>query len=145
MLKEFREFIMRGNVVDLAVGIIIGVAFGAIVTSLVNDIIMPVVGLIVGGIDFSQIVITLKEGQAATTTQAEIPAVTINIGVFINTIINFLIVSFAMFLVVRAVNRLSKMRQAQAEEGEAPPEPTVDEKTLAVLEKLDAKLDKIVS
>jgi large conductance mechanosensitive channel len=139
MLKEFRDFIMRGNVIDLAVGIIIGLAFGAIVTSLVNDIIMPVVGLVIGGVDFSHIVLTLKEAQGET------PAVTMNIGVFINTIINFLIVGFAMFLVVRAVNRLSKMRQAQAETGEAPPEPTVDEKTLAVLEKLDAKLDKIVS
>lgn len=141
MLKEFREFIMRGNVVDLAVGIIIGTAFGAIVTSLVNDIIMPIVGLAIGGVDFSQYVITLKDADPVN----EIPAVTVNIGLFINTIINFLIVGFAMFLVVRAVNRLSKMRQAQAETGEAPPEPTVDEKMLAVLEKLDAKLDKIVS
>lgn len=145
MLKEFRDFIMRGNVVDLAVGIIIGVAFGAIVTSLVNDIIMPVVGLAVGGVDFSHIVLTLKEGQEATATQEAIPAVTMNIGLFINTIINFLIVGFAMFLVVRAINRMTRARKAQAEEGEAPPEPTVDEKTLAVLEKLDAKLDKIVS
>lgn len=137
MIKEFREFIMRGNVVDLAVGIVIGTAFGAIVNSLVNDIIMPVVGLIVGGIDFSNIVITLKAAEGET------PAVTMNIGVFVNSIINFLIVGFAMFMVIRAMNQAMKMRRQQAETGQAPPEPTVEEKTLAVLEKLNANLDSI--
>lgn len=150
MLKEFRDFIMRGNVVDLAVGIIIGTAFGAIVSSLVNDIIMPPIGYALGNVDFSALMIVLKEGTPPGpygTLQAakDAGAVTINIGQFLNIVINFLIVALAMFLVVRMVNRLMTMRRKQAEEGEAPPEPTVEEKTLAVLEKLNANLDKIAT
>ena len=98
MLKQFKEFIMRGNVVDMAVGLIMGAAFGAIVTSLVNDIVMPPVGLLLGGIDFSHLVITL---------QAD-PLVAINYGVFLNTIITFLVVAVVMFLLVRTVNRLKR-------------------------------------
>lgn len=150
MLKEFREFIMRGNVVDLAVGIIIGTAFGAIVASLVADIIMPPIGYLLGDADFSALMIVLKEGDPVGpygTLQAakDAGAVTINYGQFLNVVINFLIVALAMFLVVRMVNRLSKLRQAQTPPGETPPAPTTEEKTLAVLEKLDAKLDKIVT
>ena len=98
MLKEFKEFIMRGNVIDLAVGLIMGATFGAIVTSLVNDIVMPPVGMLLGNIDFSHMVITLQVD----------PPVTINYGTFINTIITFLMVAVVMFLLIRAVNRLER-------------------------------------
>jgi len=110
MLKEFREFAMRGNVVDLAVGVILGVAFGAVVNSLVNDVIMPPIGLILGGVDFSNLFVVLKDGAKAAGPYASLAdakaagAVTINIGVFINTLINFVVVAFAVFLLVKAVN-----------------------------------------
>lgn len=111
MLKEFKEFAMRGNVVDMAVGIIIGAAFGGIVTSLVNDVIMPPIGVLTGGIDFSNLAISL---------QAD-PAVTIKYGVFINAVINFLIIAFAIFMLVRAMNRLKRKEEA------APAAPTTKE------------------
>jgi large conductance mechanosensitive channel len=113
MLKEFREFAMRGNVLDLAVGVIIGAAFGKIVTSLVNDIIMPPIGMAMGGIDFSNLFISLN-GQAYPSLAAaqEAGAPTINYGQFINNIIDFLIVAFVIFLIVRAVNRMSKPKTA---------------------------------
>ena len=110
MLKEFREFAIRGNVVDLAVGVIIGAAFGTIVTSLVNDVIMPPIGLALGGVDFSSLMVVLKEGTKApgpysTPAQAkDALAVTMNIGVFINALINFVIVAFAVFLLVKGIN-----------------------------------------
>ena len=124
MLKEFREFALKGNVVDLAVGIVIGAAFGAIVNSLVADIIMPIVGVITGGVDFSQRFLLLREGTppgpyltvAAAKTAG---AVTLNIGTFINFILNFLIVSFALFLVVKAMN--AAKRQQAAAPAPAPP------------------------
>ncbi|HLV33773.1 MAG TPA: large-conductance mechanosensitive channel protein MscL [Spirillospora sp.] len=136
MLREFREFIMRGNVLDLAVGIIIGAAFTSVVNSLVNDLIMPVIGFITAGIDFSSIVITLREAQGDT------PAVTINIGLFINSIIIFLITGFAVFLIIKAFNEANRrlQRQKVQEEAAAPAEPSVDEKLLATLEKLDTTL-----
>jgi large conductance mechanosensitive channel len=111
MVKEFREFILRGNVLDLAVGVIIGVAFGAIVNSLVSDIIMPPIGLIVGNVDFSNLLIVLKEGVppgpylSLADAQAA-GAVTVNIGLFINQLINFLIIAIVLFLVIRSFNRL---------------------------------------
>jgi large conductance mechanosensitive channel len=109
MLKEFKEFAMKGNVLDMAIGIIIGAAFGTIVTSLVNDILMPPIGLLLGKVDFSNLFITLKGGQFLTLAQAKAAgATTINYGTFINTVINFLIVAFAVFLVVRQVNRLRR-------------------------------------
>lgn len=117
MLNEFRTFIMRGNVLDLAVGIIMGTAFGAIVSSLVNDVIMPPVGLIIGGIDFSQIKIVLR---AATADQ---PEVTMNVGVFINAIITFLIIAFVVFLLIRSVNRMMAIGKKE----EAPAAPTTKE------------------
>lgn len=126
MLKEFKEFAMRGNVVDMAVGIIIGAAFGTIVKSLVSDILMPPVGLLLGDVDFTNLFVVIKQGTAggsfATLAEAqEAGAVTINYGVFINTIISFLIVAFAMFLVIRTLNKLKR-------EQEAPPaEPTTKE------------------
>lgn len=106
MLQEFKAFILRGNVIDLAVGIIIGAAFNGIVTSLVNDVIMPPIGMILGGVDFSNIFINLSpESYPSLAAAQEAGAATINIGVFINTLINFLIVALAVFFLVRTVNR----------------------------------------
>jgi large conductance mechanosensitive channel len=112
MFKEFKAFIMRGNVLDLAVGIIIGAAFGTIVKSLVDDVIMPPVGLALGNVDFSNLFLLLKEGTKAAAPYASLAdakaagAVTINYGIFINNLVTFIIVAFAVFLVVRAANRL---------------------------------------
>jgi len=107
MLKEFREFAMKGNVVDLAVGIVIGVAFGKIVTSFVSDILMPPLGLLLGRVDFSGLFINLSATHYNTLAEAKAAgAATLNYGVFLNTVINFLIVAFAVFLLVRQVNRL---------------------------------------
>jgi large conductance mechanosensitive channel len=123
MLKEFKEFAMRGNVVDMAVGIIIGAAFGTIVKSLVSDVIMPPIGLLLGNVDFTNLFAVLREGSAAgpyasLADAQKVGAVTLNYGVFVNTIISFLIVAFAVFLLIRQINRLKR-------EGETPPpEPT---------------------
>ena len=123
MFKEFKDFAMRGNVVDMAVGIIIGAAFGTIAKSLVDDVIMPPIGLLLGGVDFAGLFIVLKAGTvagpyASLAAAQEAGAVTINYGVFINTVISFLIVAFAVFLLVRHINKLKR-------EEEAPPaEPT---------------------
>jgi len=119
MLAEFKKFIMKGNVVDLAVGIIIGSAFGAVVNSFVNDIIMPPIGLLLGKIDFANLYILLQEGTPAGPYETlaaarEAGAVTLNLGLFINTIISLLIVGFAVFLLVRAVNRLEKPAEEKA-------------------------------
>jgi large conductance mechanosensitive channel len=103
MFKEFREFAMRGNVVDLAVGVIIGAAFGKITTSLVNDILMPPLGLVLGKMDFSNLALVLREGVGPELVK-------INYGLFINQIINFVITAFAMFLVIRAINKLNKKK-----------------------------------
>ncbi len=118
MLKEFKEFAVRGNVVDMAVGIIIGAAFGTIVNSLVNDVLMPPIGLLLGNIDFSSLFVVLKEGTKAAGPYATpaaakaAGAVTISYGLFINTIISFLIVTFAVFLLVRNINRLKRQKEA---------------------------------
>lgn len=113
MIKEFKEFAMRGSVLDMAVGIIIGVAFGAIVSSFVTDVLMPPLGLLMGGVDFTNLFIVLKSGQAggpfASLAAAQAAgAVTLNYGLFINKIISFLIVAFALFLVIRSMNQLKK-------------------------------------
>lgn len=102
MLKEFKEFAMKGNVLDMAVGIIIGAAFGKIVSSLVSDVVMPPIGVVLGNVDFSNLAVTLKEKVGET------PAVTLRYGAFINTIIDFVIVAFAIFIVVKQLNRLKK-------------------------------------
>ncbi len=116
MFKEFREFAMRGNVLDMAVGIIIGIAFGAIVTSLVNDIIMPPIGLALGRVDFSNFFLNLSGGSYASLAAAkEAGAVTVNYGVFVNTVINFIIVAFVLFLIVRSMNKLKRKEEALAE------------------------------
>lgn len=119
MLKEFKEFATRGNVLDMAIGIIIGAAFGKIVTSFVNDVLMPPIGLLLGGVDFANLFVTLSGGQFATLADAQAAgAVTINYGLFINTVLDFLIVAFAIFLVVHQVNRMRR------EPEPAPAEPT---------------------
>jgi large conductance mechanosensitive channel len=116
MLKEFKEFAMRGNVMDMAVGIIIGAAFGKIVSSLVSDIIMPPIGKLMGGVDFSNLFLSLSGGQHASLDAAKAAgAATINYGLFINTIIDFIIVAFAIFILVKAINK--------AKRKEAPPAP----------------------
>jgi len=113
MLKEFKEFAMKGNVLDLAVGIILGAAFGGIVTSFVNDVLMPPIGLALGKVDFTNLFLNLSGGAHATLKAAkEAGAATINYGVFLNTVINFLIVAFAVFLLVRQVNRLKRQPEA---------------------------------
>ncbi len=117
MFKDFKEFAMRGNVVDMAVGIIIGAAFGTVVKSLVADVIMPPIGLLLGNVDFTNLFITLKAGKVAgpyaslAVAQAA-GAVTLNLGVFINTIVSFVIVTFAVFLLVRGINQLRRQQEA---------------------------------
>ena len=108
ILKEFRDFAIKGNVVDMAVGIIIGAAFGKIVSSLVQDVVMPPIGLLLGGVDFSNLRITLKDAVAATDTTAAVEAVALNYGTFINTVLDFLIVAFAIFVVIKQMNRLKR-------------------------------------
>ncbi len=127
MLKEFKEFALKGNVVDLAIGIIIGAAFTAIVSSLVDDIIMPPIGLLTGGVDFSQIFVVLKgDGPYNTIEQAtDAGAVTWNIGLFINAVIKFLIVAFAVFLLVKGINRLTRKQEEKPAAPAAPPEDVV--------------------
>ena len=132
MLKEFREFAIKGNVVDMAVGIIIGAAFGTIVQSLVNDVIMPPIGLVLGNVDFSNLFVVLKQGvppgpYAALVDARTAGAVTINYGAFINTVVSFLIVAFAVFILVKNINRLKRQ---QEEAPPAPPEPSSEEKLL---------------
>jgi large conductance mechanosensitive channel len=126
MLEEFKKFAMRGNVIDLAVGIIIGAAFTAIVNSLVNDVLMPPLGLLIGGIDFSEFFVTLKgQGGYQTLDQAKnAGAVTLNYGLFINSIIKFLIVAFAVFILVKQINRLQRT-EAEKPAPPAPPPPEV--------------------
>ena len=126
MLKEFKEFAMRGNVIDMAVGVVIGAAFGAIVKSLVDDILMPLLGLVLGNADFTNLFVVLRDGSiagpyATLVLAQEAGAVTLNYGLFINAIVTFLIVAFAIFLLIRAINRL------QREEEAPPPEPTTKE------------------
>lgn len=126
MFKEFKEFAIRGNVVDMAVGIIIGAAFGTIVNSVLSDIIMPPIGLFLGNVDFSGLFIVLKEGKIAgpyvsPAAAKAAGAVTVNYGIFVNTVVNFFIVAFSVFLLIRYINKLKK------EEKAPPPVPTTKE------------------
>lgn len=122
MFKDFKEFAMRGNVVDMAVGIVIGAAFGTIVKSLVDDVLMPPIGLLLGNVDFGNLFITLKEGAKAAGPYASLAAakqagaVTLNLGVFINTIISFIIIAFAVFLVIKGINRMKREQETPAGE-----------------------------
>jgi large conductance mechanosensitive channel len=132
MLKEFREFAMRGNVVDLAVGVIIGAAFGKIVDSLVKDVIMPPVGVLLGRVDFSNLFLVLKDGAqagpyASVDAAAKAGAVTLNYGVFLNAVIAFVIVAWAVFLLIKVMNRLKREEVAAPA---APPEPPEEVKLL---------------
>jgi large conductance mechanosensitive channel len=138
MLKEFKEFAVKGNMLDMAVGIIIGAAFGTIVQSLVNDMIMPPIGLVLGGVDFTDMFLTLREGTVAgpyaTLAEAtEAGAVTINYGVFVNAVISFLIVGFSVFLLVRSFNKLKAKEEAAPA---APAAPTAEETLLTEIRDL---------
>ena len=124
MLQEFKEFAIKGNVMDMAVGIIIGAAFGKIVSSFVADVIMPPLGLIIGGVNFTDLAVTLKEASG------NVPAVTINYGNFIQTIVDFTIIAFAIFLVVKLINKLQRAKAA------APAEPTKEEVLLTEIRDL---------
>lgn len=115
LIQEFKTFAMRGNVVDLAVGVIIGGAFGKITTSLVNDVIMPPIGMLMGGMDFKQLKLTVKAATEAA------PAVTINYGAFINTLVDFTIVAFALFLLIKGMNSLKRKEEAAPAAPAAPP------------------------
>jgi len=126
-IKEFKEFAMKGNVVDMAVGIIIGVAFGKIVSSFVGDVIMPPLGLLIGGVDFSDMVITLKAASEG------VAAVTLNYGKFIQTVFDFTIVALAIFIAVKVMNKLKKTEEAAPA---APPEPSAEEKLLTEIRDL---------
>lgn len=139
MLKEFREFAVKGSVLDMAVGIIIGAAFGTIVQSLVNDVLMPPIGLLLGGVDFSDLFVTLSQGTpagpyATLDAASTAGAVTLNYGVFVNALLSFVIVAFAVFLVVRSFNRL-KRREEEAP-APAPPEPSAEERLLTEIRDL---------
>jgi len=141
MFKEFKEFAVKGNVVDMAVGIMIGAAFGAVVSTLVDDIIMPPIGLILGSVDFSQLFVSRKQGLPEgpyTTVQAakDAGAVTWNIGLFINAVIKFVIIAFALFLIVKGINRLKR------EADEAPAEPPAPPRNEQLLEEIRDLLKK---
>lgn len=127
MLQEFKAFAMRGNVVDMAVGIIIGGAFGKIVSSFVGDVIMPPIGLLLGGVDFSDLALTLKAAEEGQ------PAVMLKYGMFINTVIDFIIIAFAIFMVIKAMNTLKKKEEVKPA---APPEPPADVKLLTEIRDL---------
>lgn len=145
MLKEFKEFAVKGNMVDMAVGIIIGAAFGTIVQSLVNDVIMPPIGLLIGNVDFSDLFVVLRQGATpgpylSLEAATEAGAVTLNYGAFINTLISFLIVAWAVFFLVRGINRLKRQHEtavAEAAPAEEPvAEPTAQERLLAEIRDL---------
>jgi large conductance mechanosensitive channel len=147
MLKEFRDFAMRGNVVDMAVGIVIGVAFGAIVASFVGDVLMPVVGLFLGGSDFTNMFVLLKDSATVPGPYASLEAakaagaVTVGYGVLLNTIVNFLIVAFALFMVVKGMNAMKRQQE------EAPPasvQPTKEEALLTEIRDLLARQRELV-
>lgn len=130
MMKEFRDFAMRGNVVDMAVGIVIGGAFGKIVSSFVNDVLMPPIGMALGGVDFSDLSVVLKEASG------DVAAVTLNYGAFIQTLVDFIIIAFAIFMVVKAMNRMKKKEEAAPP---APPKPSAEEKLLTEIRDLMKK------
>lgn len=142
MVKEFKEFAVKGNVVDMAVGIIIGGAFGTIVKSLVSDVIMPPIGLALGGVDFSDLFVTLKDGANAAGPYATLVdaqtagAVTINYGMFVNNVISFVIVAFAVFMLVKSINKLKR------EEPPAPPPPAETPEDIKLLREIRDSLKK---
>jgi large conductance mechanosensitive channel len=141
MLKEFKEFAAKGNMLDMAVGIVIGAAFATIITSLVNDIIMPPIGMALGGVDFAEFYALLQAGDptgpyATLAAAREAGAVTLNWGIFVNSLISFLIVAFALFVVVKGFNKMKAEQEAEEAAPEAPPEPSAEEKLLAEIRDL---------
>jgi len=141
VLKEFKEFAIKGNMLDMAVGIIIGAAFGTIVRSLVDDVLMPPIGLLLGGVDFSELFITLSQGvvagpYATLAAAQEAGAVTINYGIFLSSVISFVIVAIAVFMLVRNFNRLKRQAEEAPAPAPAPPEPSAEEKLLAEIRDL---------
>ena len=142
-IKEFKEFIAKGNVIDMAVGVIIGGAFGKIVTSVVNDIFMPVIGMLVGGVNFTDLKITLKEGvaeqlnEAGEVVQAAVPAVTLNYGNFLQQTFDFLIIAFSIFLFISLIKKVTEKKKAEEAPAPAPaPEPSAEEKLLTEIRDL---------
>jgi len=141
MLKEFKEFAAKGNMLDMAVGIVIGAAFATIITSLVNDIVMPPIGMALGGVDFAEFYKVLQQGDpagpyATLAAAKEAGAVTMNWGIFINSLISFLIVAFALFMVVRSFNKMKAQQEAEEAAPEAPSEPSAEETLLAEIRDL---------
>lgn len=128
MMSEFRDFAMRGNVVDMAVGIVIGGAFGKIVGSFVNDVLMPPIGMLIGGVDFTNLAVTLKEASG------DVAAVTLNYGSFVQTVVDFVIIAFAIFMVIKAMNRMKKKEEAAPPP--APPKPSAEETLLTEIRDL---------
>lgn len=124
---EFKEFAMRGNVMDMAVGVIIGTAFGKITTSLVNDVFMPLIGLLIGGVDLGQLNIVLKPEVLDEAGQVVTEAVTLGIGTFLSTVIDFVLVAFVIFLMVKAMNKLASLKKKEEEAPEEDPKPTSEE------------------
>ena len=142
-LQDFKAFAMKGNVVDMAVGVIIGGAFGKIVTSVVNDIFMPVIGMLVGGVNFTDLKITLKEGvaeqlnEAGEVVQVAVPAVTLNYGNFLQQTFDFLIIAFSIFLFISLIKKVKKKKKAEEAPAPAPaPEPSAEEKLLTEIRDL---------
>lgn len=142
-LQDFKAFAMKGNVVDMAVGVIIGGAFGKIVTSVVNDIFMPVIGMLVGGVNFTDLKITLKEGvteqlnEAGEVVQAAVPAVTLNYGNFLQQTFDFLIIAFSIFLFISLIKKVTEKKKAEEAPAPAPaPEPSAEEKLLTEIRDL---------
>ena len=137
-IAEFKEFISRGNVMDMAVGVIIATAFGAITNSLVNDVVMPLIGMLFGGLNPEQLNIVLKEAVLGDSGEVVQEAVVIGIGTFIGTIINFILVALVVFCVIKAINSARKKMEKKAEEAaeEAPPEPSAEEKLLTEIRDL---------
>ena len=135
MMKEFKEFVMRGNVLDMAIGIVIGAAFGKIVSSFLDDILMPPIGLLLGKVDFANLFINLSDKPLASVAEAKAAgAPIIKYGLFFNTVLDFLIIAFAIFLVVKQVNLMRRQEQAAAPP--PPPEPTKEEKLLTEIRDL---------
>jgi large conductance mechanosensitive channel len=141
MLKEFKEFAAKGNMLDMAVGIVVGAAFATIISSLVNDIIMPPIGLALGGVDFAEFYALLQAGDptgpyATLAAAKEAGAVTLNWGIFVNSLISFLIVAFALFMVVKAFNKMKQAQEAEEAPPAAPPEPSAEETLLTEIRDL---------
>ncbi len=137
IVKEFKEFIMRGNVLDMAIGVIIATAFGAITTSLINNILMPLIGLIFGGIDLSKLDILLSPEVVDEAGEVVKEASYLGIGTFLTAVINFIVIAFVVFLIVKAMNKVNDMKKKEEEaEEEAPPEPSAEEKLLTEIRDL---------